>query len=394
MTQAFNDLQKPGAPRKFRKGLTAVVAVLVVVLLVWLVIHNSRSKTPVITSQTVPVVAGEVSVADVPVYVQGIGTVQAFRTVTVRAQVSGRLTQVPFVEGQQVKKGDVLALIDKATFQASYDEAVAKKAQDVALLNNAIQDLARYEELARTNYSSRQQADTQKATVAQYRAQIQSDDAAIESAKATLDYCTIVSPIDGRTGLRLVDEGNLVSSSDTTGIVVVTQTHPISVVLTLPQQQLEPVIAAMHTGSVEAEALGADGVTLLDRGVLAVLDNEIDQTTGTIKLKATFPNPDEKLWPGAFVNARLRLATLEKALVVSSSAVQQGANGPYVFIIKDDHTVMQRAVTLVQSNDLEAVIGKGVSAGERIVTTGFAQLKEGSKVSLAGEARKAETTKP
>ncbi|MDE1173641.1 MAG: efflux RND transporter periplasmic adaptor subunit [Parvibaculaceae bacterium] len=381
-------------PRKSRRGLLIGIAVIVVGLVLWFTLHHGGRRTAFMGDEAIPVAAGEVALADVPVYAQGVGTVQAFKTVTMRAQVSGQLVKVPFVEGQEVKKGDLLALIDKATYQATYDQAVAKKAQDQALLDNAIRDLARYEELARTNYSSHQQADTQKSTVAQYRAQLQSDQAAIESAKATLDYCTIVSPIDGRTGVRLVDEGNLVSSGDTTGIVVVTETKPISVVFTLPQQQLEDVMAATRAGQVTADALGGDGTSVLDTGVLAVVDNEIDQATGTLKLKATFPNLDEKLWPGAFVNVRLRLKTLEKALVVPSAAVQQGASGPYVFVIKDDKTVTQQNVTLLQSDDTQAVLGAGVTAGQKIVTTGFAQLKEGSKISLGDEVKPAATDAP
>ncbi len=381
-------------PRKSRRGLLIGIIVIAAGLVLWFVLRHGSSKTGFTGDEAIPVVAGEVVVADVPVYAQGVGTVQAYKTVTVRAQVSGQLVKVPFVEGQEVKKGDVLALIDKATFQATYDQAVAKKAQDQALLENAIRDLARYEELARTNYSSHQQADTQKSTVAQYRAQLQSDQAAIESAKATLDYCTIVSPIDGRTGVRLVDEGNLVSSGDTTGIVVVTQTKPISIVFTLPQQQLMEVIAATRAGVVTAKAIGGDGTSVLDTGVLAVVDNEIDQATGTLKLKATFPNLEDKLWPGAFVNVRLRLKTLEKALVTPSAAVQQGANGPYVFVIKADNTVTQQNVTLLQSDDAQAVLGGGVTAGQKIVVTGFAQLKEGSKISLGDQVKPTATDAP
>ncbi len=373
------------AAGKTRRLLFLVLLLAVLGLLVWLTVArlNTRKSPP--PTPPVPVLATQVRRQDVPVYAQGVGTVQAFKTVTVRAQVSGQLLKVPFVEGQEVKRGDLLALIDPTTYRAAYHEAVAKKAQDEAVLANARRDLARYEELAKTNYTSRQQADTQRASVAQTRALILADQAAVENAKAMLDYCTITAPVDGRTGIRQVDEGNLVSPSDTTGIVVVTQTRPIAVIFTLPQQQLTQITAATQAGPVPVTALAGDNATVLDQGMLAVVDNQIDQATGTLKLKATFPNASEQLWPGAFVNVRLRLATLRQALVVPSAAVQQGSSGPYVFVIKPNATVTQRRVSLIQADDVQAVIGQGVAAGEQIVASGFVQLKEGSRITLGSQ---------
>ena len=373
------------AAGKTRRLLFLVLLAAVLGLLIWLtLVRLNTRKTPPPTPP-VPVLATQVGRQDVPIYAQGVGTVQAFKTVAVRAQVSGQLLKVPFIEGQVVKRGDLLALIDPTIYRAAYHEAVAKKAQDEAVLANAIRDLARYEELAKTNYTSRQQADTQRATVAQTRALILSDQAAIENAKAMLDYCTITAPVNGRTGIRQVDEGNIISPSDTIGIVVVTQTQPIAVIFTLPQQQLAQVMAATQAGPLPVTALASDNTTVLDQGTLAVVDNQIDQATGTLKLKATFPNAAEKLWPGAFVNVRLRLATLSQALVVPSVAVQQGNSGPYVFVIKPDATVTQRRVSLIQADDAQAVIDQGLKAGERVVTSGFIQLKEGSKVTLGGQ---------
>src|SRR5688500_14012404 len=232
----------------------------------------------------VPVIAAATSRADVPVYLDGVGTVRALNTVTVRAQVEGKLIEVAFKEGQDVKRGQVLARIDPTTFQAQLDQAIAKKAQDAATLANARIDLERYTRLVATNSVARQQLDTQKATVAQLEALVNLDQAAIDNAKAILQYTTIAAPLDGRTGIRLVDEGNIVRGSDATGIVGITQRRPISVLFTLPQQQLADVTRAMAKGTPAVEAFGADNKTVIDKGTLQVIDNQVDQTTGTIKL--------------------------------------------------------------------------------------------------------------
>ncbi len=279
----------------------------------------------------VPVLVAAATTRDVPLYLDGLGTVQAFNTVTIKPMVDGPLLDVDFKEGQTVRKGDVLARIDPRIYQAALDMATAKKAQDEAQLANARVDLARYEKLVANKYASDQQAQTQRALVTQLTGLVQQDQAQIDTAKTNLSYTTIVSPIDGRTGIRQVDAGNIVHASDTTGIVVITQLHPISVLFTLPQQQLQAVATAMHAGAptVLAFAQGANQTAsdILDTGKLAVLDNQVDPTTGTIKLKATFPNPDDKLWPGGFVGVRLQVGTAKAAVVVPPAAVQQGPNG-------------------------------------------------------------------
>ena len=257
----------------------------------------------------VPVLASPARIGDMPVYLNGVGTAKARNLVTVRPQVDGRIISLNFKEGQDVKRGDVLAKIDPATYQAQLDQAVAKKALDESLLDNAKRDLERYSSLG-GNVVAQKTIDTQRALVAQLTAQVKQDDAAIANAKAFLDYTTIVSPIDGRIGIRMVDEGNLVRAADA-GLVVITEVRPISVLFTLPQQQLKQVNQALHDGAVSVDALDSDGRTALDRGILQVVDNQVDPTTGTIRMKAEFPNANLQLWPGQFVNVRILIDTLE-----------------------------------------------------------------------------------
>ncbi|WP_436202172.1 MdtA/MuxA family multidrug efflux RND transporter periplasmic adaptor subunit [Astrobacterium formosum] len=332
----------------------------------------------------VPVLASPAATADVPVYLDGVGTTRALNTVTVKPQVEGKLIEILFREGQDVARGDVLAKIDPVTFQATLDQALAKKAQDEAQLDNARRDLERFTRLAETNSISKQQADAQRASVAQLEAQVRSDQASIDNARAILGYTTITAPISGRTGLRQVDVGNIVRASDTTGLVVITQIRPISVLFTLPQQQLAQVNTAMAKGPLAVEALGGDNRTIIERGTLQVIDNQVDQTTGTIKLKAEFPNPDLKLWPGQFVNVRLLVDTLKNAVTVPTAAVQRGPNGTFVYRVNDGDTVSVRPVRVALQDDIRAVVAEGVTPGERVVTTGFAQLTDGSRVSVSG----------
>jgi multidrug efflux system membrane fusion protein len=328
----------------------------------------------------VPVIAAASSRADVPVYLDGVGTVRALNTVTVRAQVEGKLLEVSFKEGQDVKRGQVLARIDPTTYQAQLDQAIAKKSQDEATLANARLDLDRYTRLVASNSVARQQLDTQRATVSQLEALVKLDQAAIDNVKAILQYTTIAAPIDGRTGIRLVDEGNIVRGSDATGIVVITQLRPISVLFTLPQQQLGDVTRALATGAPAVEVFGADNKTVIDRGTLQVVDNQVDQTTGTIKLKGEFPNKDLQLWPGQFVNVRLLIETLQQVVVAPTAAVQRGPTGVFVFVVQPDNTVAVRPVTVSQQNETQAVIATGLQSGERVVTTGFARLTAGTDV--------------
>ncbi|WP_449256581.1 efflux RND transporter periplasmic adaptor subunit [Bosea sp. (in: a-proteobacteria)] len=331
----------------------------------------------------IPVIATPARYDDVPVTADAVGTIQALNTVTVRTQVDGRLLEIAFRDGQDVRKGDVLAKVDPATYQAQYDQAVAKKAQDEAQLANARADLERYAKLAQTDYGSRQQADTQRATVAQLEAQIRSDQGAIDNAKAYLDYTTIRAPIDGRLGIRQVDQGNIVRASDTNGLVVITQLKPIAMVFNLPQQQLRAVSAAVARGSVEVDALDSDGTTIIDKGVVEVIDNVVDQTTGTIKVKARFPNERLQLWPGQFVNVRVFVDVLKHVVVAPTAAIQRGPNGAYVFAVEDDETVRLVNVTVGQQDETTAVITAGVEPPAKLVTTGFARLTDKAKVRVS-----------
>jgi multidrug efflux system membrane fusion protein len=328
----------------------------------------------------VPVAVAQARVADVPLYLGGVGTAKARNTVTVRPQVDGRILNIAFKEGQEVKQGDLLAKIDPATYQAQLDQASAKKALDEAQLANALRDMERYTKLG-GNIIAQKTIDTQRALVAQLTAQIKLDDASIANAKAFLDYTTIVAPIDGRTGIRMVDEGNLVRAADA-GIVVITQLRPISVLFTLPQQQLGQVNTALAAGPLSVEALDADGKSVLDRGLLRVVDNQVDQATGTIRMKAEFPNANLQLWPGQFVNVRLLIDTLEQVVVIPTPAVQRGPSGAFAYVVRPDDSVSLRLITVSHQDETQAVIAKGIDKSDRVVTTGFSRLKDGAYVSI------------
>ncbi len=334
----------------------------------------------------VPVLAASASYANVPVYLDAVGTVRALNTVTVRPQVDGKLIAMKFKEGQDVRRGDVLAEIDPTIYQATYDQAVAKKAQDEAQLANAKNDLTRYQQLAATNAINRQQLDTQRALVAQLTAQIASDQAAIEGAQAMLGYTKIVAPIDGRTGLRQVDEGNIVHASDANSIVVITQIKPIAVLFNLPQQNLDAVNQAFAKGPLPVDVLREDTSGPVDRGRLTVIDNQVDPSTGTVKLKAEFPNDDLRLWPGQFVNVRMLIDTLEHVVTVPTAAVQRGPNGTFVYAIGPDEIAAVRPVKVQKQDENVTVLASGVTPPERVVTTGFARLTDGAKVTLGGGA--------
>jgi membrane fusion protein, multidrug efflux system len=331
----------------------------------------------------VPVLATAARLADVPVYLDGVGTAKALNTVTVRSQVDGKIVEISFKEGQDVPKGYVLAKVDPVTYQAAYDQTVAKKAQDEAQLANARLDLDRYTRLAATNAVNKQQLDTQRALVAQLEAQIKLDQAAVDNARAVLSYTDIIAPIAGRTGIRLVDAGNLVRSAEATGIVILTQLQPISVFFSLPQQNLPELTRGMAEGDLPVDALSSDGKGTLDKGKVMVIDNQVDQTTGTVKLKGEFPNNDLQLWPGQFVNVRVLIDTLRQAVVVPTAAIQRGPNGAFVYVLKQGNTVTVRLVTLTQQDDSRAVVATGLQAGEQVVTTGFARLTEGAQVAVS-----------
>jgi multidrug efflux system membrane fusion protein len=328
----------------------------------------------------VPVLAATPRIQDVPVYLEGVGSVRALNNVLVRAQVDGKLILVNFTEGQDVKKGDILGEIDPAIYKAQYDQAIAKKAQDEAQLANMRLDLTRYQQLAASNAGSKQQADTQRAIVAQQEALVNADQAAIENAQATLGYTKIIAPLSGRAGLRQVDQGNIVHASDATGLVVITQLQPITVQFSLPQQQIVRVNAASAKGALSVDVFGNDGTTVADTGTLKGIDNQVDPTTGTLKLKAEFPNAKFQLWPGQFVNVRLKVETLPQAVVIPTSAAQRGPAGTFSYVIGDDDTVTATPITVIQQNETDAVIASGLTPSDRVVTTGFANLADGSKV--------------
>src|SRR5262245_15920651 len=330
----------------------------------------------------VPVTVARVEKETVPVYREGIGNVQALYTVTVRAQIDGRLIGVDFTEGQEVRKGDVLARIDPTIFKAQYDQAVAKRAQDQATLAHARIALQRYRKLAQTNAGPQQQADQQAAVVAQLEAQVQSDEAAIDNAKAYLDYTVIASPIDGRIGLRLIDPGNIVHAGDASGLVSITQVRPIAVIFTLPQRDLPAVSTALVRGKVKVEVLSAEGRGVMAGGTLQTIDNQIDMTTGTIKLKAVFPNEDQKLWPGQFVSTRVVVDTLTDARVVPTAAIRRGPNGTFVYVVGTDERASVRPATVLLQDDTRAVIGEEVEVGAQVVTVGFAQLADNKPVRI------------
>jgi len=366
------------------------VAILVILIAVGAALYYVFTGTPQPQRRSpfgaeggpVPVLAATAAKADVPVYLDAVGTIKALNTVTVSPQVDGKLLSVNFKEGDDVERGAVLARIDPTLYQAQLDQAVAKKAQDEAQLANAKLDLDRYEKLAATNATTRQQADTQKALVAQDVALVQSDQAAIENAQATLGYTTIVAPIAGRTGIRQLDEGNIVHAASSPAIVVITQMKPISVIFNLPQQNIGQVNDAFAKGPLQVDALRPDNNAVIDHGTLRVLDNQVDQTTGTVKLKAEFPNATEQLWPGQFVNVRLLIDTLKGVVTIPTGAVQRGPNGTFVYVVKDDNSASVRSIMVQKQDETQTVVKSGVAVGERVVTTGFVRLTDGSKVAV------------
>ena len=371
------------ASRARRRSVLVAITLLVLGGLgyfAWASMQQKQAANRARPNLAVPVLAVTPRIQDVPVYLEGVGAVRALNNVLVRSQVDGKLVSINFVEGQDVKKGDILGEIDPAIYKAQFDQAVAKKAQDEALLINQRLDLIRYQQLAATNAGSKQQYDTQRAVIAQQEALVNADQAAIDNAQATLGYTKIIAPLSGRTGLRQVDQGNIVHAADATGIAIITQLQPIAVLFSLPQQQIMRVNAASAKGALAVDVFGNDGTTVVDTGKLAGIDNQVDPTTGTLKLKAEFPNTNLQLWPGQFVNVRLRVETLAQAMVVATSAVQRGPAGTFSYVIGDDDIVSAKPVVVTQQNETEAVIASGLSTSDRVVTTGFASLSDGAKV--------------
>jgi multidrug efflux system membrane fusion protein len=329
------------------------------------------------TGGPVPVVAGKVEQKDMPIYLDGLGTVQAFNTVTVHTRVDGALVQINFLEGQDVKTGDLLAVVDPKPYQAALDQAKAQAALDQVTLN-------RQAGLRARNVIAAQDYDTAVANA-------QKSKAAADAAQVNFDYCYIKSPIDGRTGVRLVDLGNVVHAADQNGIVVITQMHPISVIFTLPETNLQSILnAGGASGGLKVTALDRGNTTTLDEGSLAVVDNEIDQATGTVKLKATFPNNDLKLWPGKFVNARLVLTTRKDATVIPSSVVQRGPQGTYAYVIKPDKTAEMRPIKVGQTEGNFTMVESGLQPGEDVVVDGQYKLQPGARVEMTSPPQEAQ----
>ena len=332
-------------------------------------------------TQTVPVGVAPVQQRDMPVYLVGLGSVTPLYSVSVKSRVDGQLVQVNFKEGQRVRKGDLLAVIDPRPFEVALSQAKAQKFKDEAQLRDAQLNYQRYKDLLeRSGAMSQQQVDTQLATVDQLQGAVRADQAAIDNAKLQLDYAHITSPIDGRVGLRLVDPGNIVHASDTNPLLVITQLEPITVIFTLPEDQLNTVTRHMRDGPLRVDAYSRDDRTKLGTGSLLTIDNQIDQTTGTARLKAKFSNPGDELWPNQFVNIRLLLETRKDSLVIPAAAVQRGPQGTFVFVVKADQTVEIRPVTVALSQNNLSAVSSGLSPNEVVVTDGQDKLQAGSKV--------------
>jgi multidrug efflux system membrane fusion protein len=368
-------------------GATVVIT-LAAIVVIWRL--STGTEAPRAAAQTpppgIPVTAGIVASQDVPVFLQGIGTVQAYNSVSVKSRVDGQIVRVDFKEGQDVKEGDPLFQIDPRPYQAALEQAQATKQKDEAQLAGAKLDLDRYAKLLGTGYQTRQSYDQQTALVGQLEAAIKGDQAAINNAQLNLQYANIRSPIDGRLGARLVDKGNLVHASDNTALVMIAEVKPIFVSFTLPQETLDEIREGQNKAPLAVSAYGSNGNTLLSEGKLTLIDNSIDQATGTIHLKARFDNEDERLWPGEFVNLRLILSTRKAVPTVPQQTVQVGPNGYYAYIIKPDNTVERRALEVASMQDGLAIITKGLTVGEKVVVDGQYRLTEGARVNPAKSA--------
>lgn len=338
--------------------------------------HAARKSS----RQAVPVSVSVASRQDVPIYLTGLGTVQALYTVAIHSQVDGKLQDVFFKEGQGVEKGEVLAKIDPRLYQAALDQAKARKAIDKATLVAAEKDLERFRTLVRKNAETQQNLDLQQSKVDQSKASIAADQAAIETAQTNLDYTNIMAPTAGRMGVRMVDPGNIVHANDTGAIAVLTQTQPAAVLFTLPAHTLDDVRASTARGAVEVTAFDRDNVRQLSQGTLSMIDNLIDQTTATYRLKAMFANKDEKLWPGEFVNARLRLEIQKNVVVIPALAVQRGPNGLFAWVVKEDKTAEARPIRTSTTTGERTIVTSGLQVGERVVTDGQYKLQKGAAV--------------
>jgi membrane fusion protein, multidrug efflux system len=377
------------------KAIMAAAALVALIVAVWIgLVHKPADAAMQKAPPAINVDTAAVTQADVPIYLEGLGTVQAFYTVTVTARVDGELQKVGFVEGQTVHKGDLLAQIDPRPSRAAFEQAVATKAKDAAQLANAKRDFDRYTLLQPQDLASKQTVDTQRALVDQLAAQLQVDQAQIDSTRTQLDYTRITSPIDGRTGIRLVDPGNIVHAADTTGIVVVTQVQPITVIFTLPEEALQAVTTALAAGPVKVTTVTRSGGAALDQGTLQLIDNQITSATGTLRLKAIFENRHNALWPGQFVNARVLVRTDRNVLTIPTAAVQLGPNGPFTYVVKSDSTVEVRPLKIGEESDGLTIVSDGLALHERVVTSNQYRLQAGTLVHSTGAAPPAAAAPP
>jgi len=355
------------------------VAGLAAIIIFW---RHGSTQAAQTTAPGVPVIVTKAEQKDVPIYYDALGTVSALNTVAIRAQVTGQIVSIDFRQGQEVKKGDVLAKIDPAPFQAAFDQAAAKKSQDDAQLIDNEKDLARFKTLVLRNAETQQDVDSQQAKVDTTKALIDADEAAIEAARTQLNYATITAPIDGVVGFRQVDIGNIIHTNDISPLTVLTQIKPCTVVFTLPQSDLEPVREAMVHGQVSVLAFDQDDKTQLAEGKLLLINNQIDQTTSTIQLKAEFPNEDERLWPGEFVRIRILITTRKNAVTIPAMSLQRGPDGFYVWVIKPDNTAEQRPIDAQTVNQDLAIALKGLDPGETVVVDGQSRLDVGAHVAI------------
>jgi multidrug efflux system membrane fusion protein len=372
--------------KKSRLAWLVALTVLAVAALWFVHSHGSvaaaKTEAQSAPPEAVPVTAVAAKVQDVPVELHGLGTVQAFNMVEIKAQVTGMLVAIPVQEGQEVHQGDIIAQIDPRPFHAALDQVTAQRAEDAAQLQSAQLDLQRYQHLAKSNFAPVQQVDDQQAAVNKLIATLQADTAAIETAQINLDYCTIRAPINGRVSFHQTDIGNLIEVANQTGIVSITQDKPISVVFTLAEAELPRIQQAMPKGTLPVLVYTGDDRTKLADGELLTPNNAIDTSTGTIQLKATFANDSDALWPGEFVNARLRVDTLNNAVTVPLAAVQHGPNGMFVYTVKPDSTVQEQDVQVAYQDNDTAVVSRGVRDGDVVVLTGQSRLAPGIKVTL------------
>lgn len=355
-------------------------------LAAWLPAAGAKPAAASAVPAAIPVKVAAATVVDVPIYLQAIGTIQAYNSVNVKTRIDGEITQILFHEGQDVRLGDPLAVIDPRPLQAQLDQQQAMRTKDQALLDGALLDMKRYDSLVARDFASRQQVDQQHALVDQYRAQVRNDEAQIAYARTQLDYTTIRAPLTGRVGIRQTDQGNVVHSADNTTIVTVTQLQPISAVFTVAASALERTKLTLGEVHAPVAAIGQDDRTELDRGTIDLVDTQVDPSTGTIKLKASFPNAALKLWPGNFVNGRITVDSRKDGLTVPTAAVRHGPRGDYVWLVKPDDTVKAQDISAGQAFGGRTLVEKGLAKGDRIVVEGYYRLDNGAKVEIQGRS--------